>query len=154
MLTNTLQNAVHLHSILNYGNYQFPSLIKNFINTKISNSSIKKESYDLIIKALVDVVNDPKGTAYKLSFNDKNFMGGKTGTAQVFSIKEEDREEGDYKNENLSQNLMDHSLFVGFAPIDKPKYIVSLTVEHGGSGSSVAAPLSKKILKQAVALNV
>ena len=74
-------------------------------------------------------------------------MGGKTGTSQVRSISSKEREEGIIKNKDLPWNKRDHGLFVGFGPINNPKYAISVVIEHGGSGSSSAAPIASKVLK-------
>ena len=93
-------------------------------------------------------MQEPSGTAYKLNLDNPKFVkiGGKTGTSQVVRIKEEDREDDLYKKKEIKDKFKDHSVFVGYAPIEDPKYIVSVIIENGGSGSAVAAPLAHKIL--------
>ena len=76
-------------------------------------------------------------------------MGGKTGTIQVRRITAAERAEGIVKNEDRAWEHRDHALFVGYAPVKDPKYVVAVVVEHGGSGSSVAAPMAHDILLQA-----
>ena len=76
-------------------------------------------------------------------------MGGKTGTIQVRRITVAERAEGIVKNEDRPWEHRDHALFVGYAPVKDPKYAVAVVVEHGGSGSSVAAPMAHDILLQA-----
>ena len=73
-------------------------------------------------------------------------MGGKTGTVQVRRISETERESGVLKNEELAWRERDHALFVGYAPLEIPKYAISVIVEHGGSGASTAAPVARDIL--------
>jgi penicillin-binding protein 2 len=73
-------------------------------------------------------------------------MGGKTGTAQVRRISERERESGILKNVERPWEERDHALFVGYAPTQNPRFVVSVVVEHGGSGSKVAAPLGRDIL--------
>ncbi|MHA1538937.1 MAG: penicillin-binding protein 2 [Alphaproteobacteria bacterium] len=73
-------------------------------------------------------------------------MGGKTGTAQVRKITMRERLAGVRRNEDLPWKWRDHALFVGYAPIKKPRYVVSVIVEHGGSGSKAAAPIARDIL--------
>ena len=73
-------------------------------------------------------------------------MAGKTGTVQVVRISEEEREKGIIKNEDRIWKKRDHALFVGYAPADKPKFSICVVVEHGGSGSSMAAPIAKDVM--------
>ena len=96
---------------------------------------------------MFSAVNKPFGTAYKLKTN-KPIFAGKTGTVQVRTITEKEREIGIIPNKDLPFNQRDHALFVGFAPYKNPKIAVSVVVEHGGSGSKVAAPIAQKIFKK------
>ena len=75
-------------------------------------------------------------------------MAGKTGTVQVrrISTKERESTEGVIKNEDLPWKMRDHALFTCFAPYKSPKYALSVVVEHGGSGSKVAAPIARDIM--------
>jgi penicillin-binding protein 2 len=68
-------------------------------------------------------------------------MAGKTGTAQVFSLEEDE----EYDADEVRERLRDHALFVGFAPVDDPKIVVSVIVENGGSGSGTAAPVARAL---------
>ncbi len=74
-------------------------------------------------------------------------MGGKTGTSQVRVISSKEREDGIIKNKDLPWEMRDHGLFIGYGPIEKPTYSISVIVEHGGSGSGSAAPIASKIMK-------
>jgi len=97
-----------------------------------------------------DVVNDPSGTAFRARIGERGFeMGGKTGTVQVRRITKTEREQGVRKNKDLPWRERDHALFVGFAPTHAPRYAVAVVVEHGGGGSSVAAPIARDILTEA-----
>ena len=99
---------------------------------------------------MTGVVNNPQGTAFKARIKTKGQeMAGKTGTVQVRRISKAEREEGVRKNKDIPWRERDHAMFVGFAPIDKPRYAVSVVIEHGGSGSSVAAPIARDILAEA-----
>jgi penicillin-binding protein 2 len=68
-------------------------------------------------------------------------MAGKSGTAQVFSIAQEE----EYDDE-VVERLRDHALFISFAPIVKPAIAVAVVVENGSSGSRVAAPIAREIM--------
>ena len=79
-------------------------------------------------------------------------IGGKTGTAQVRRITMEERERGlDVKT--LPWKFRHHALFVGYAPVKNPRYVVSVVVEHGVSGSGTAAPLARDVMKQVLKIN-
>ena len=92
------------------------------------------------------VVNGNHGTARGSRIADPAMaMGGKTGTAQVRRITAAQRAAG-VKNEDLPWKHRHHALFVGYAPIANPQYIVSVVVEHGVGGSSAAAPLARDLL--------
>ena len=91
---------------------------------------------------MVNVVHGPMGTARASGAGAKYRFAGKTGTAQVFGIAQNKT----YNASKLAKRLHDHSLFVAFAPLDKPRIAISVIVENGGSGSAVAAPIARKLL--------
>ena len=154
-LTSPLQLANLYSALLNGGKFPFPKLIKDE-PTKYLGEELNTTHQKAILNALKAAVQEPSGTAYKLNLNNPNFVkiGGKTGTSQVVRIKEEDREDDLYKTKEIEDKFKDHSVFVGYAPIEKPKYIVSVIIENGGSGSAVAAPIAHKILNFAYQENV
>ena len=93
------------------------------------------------------VVNELGGTAYgKRIRQDDMAMAGKTGTSQVRRITMAERRSGVLKNEDLPWRRRDHALFVGYAPVHAPRYACAVIVEHGGGGSSTAAPIVRDIL--------
>ena len=109
---------------------------------------------DMVRRAMEGVVNNPRGTAYRARIKKRGReMAGKTGTVQVRRISAAEREQGVRKNKDLPWRERDHAMFVGFAPISSPRYAVSVVIEHGGSGSSVAAPIARDILAEAQRLN-
>ncbi len=104
------------------------------------------------VRAAMDAVaNNSRGTAYgsRINVSDKR-MGGKTGTSQVRRITAEERARGVTSNADLPWERRDHALFVGFAPVDDPKYAVAVVVEHGGGGSAAAAPIARDVMLQAL----
>ena len=119
-----------------------------------SNKSFKQldlnpQHLSYIKNAMVNVVNNKYGTAFNSKLKSSNIMmAGKTGTVQVVRITEEEREKGITKNEDRIWKKRDHALFVGYAPTNKPKYSICVVVEHGGSGSSVAAPIARDIMNK------
>jgi penicillin-binding protein 2 len=111
--------------------------------------NVKKRNLDMIIRGMNEVVLHPDGTAHDARIPDDEMqMGGKTGTSQVRRITSQDRLEG-IRNEDLPWRLRHHALFVGYAPVNNPRYVCSVVVEHGGSGSATAAPLARDLLWQA-----
>ncbi len=101
----------------------------------------------LLRESLSAVVNLPIGTAHGArALDSKLTMAGKTGTAQVRRITVAERAEGVISNEALPWKERDHALFVGYAPLDNPRYAAAVVVEHGGSGAHVAAPIVRDIL--------
>ncbi len=91
---------------------------------------------------MVNVVHGAKGTARRVGLGANYRMGGKTGTAQVFGVAQNE----EYDEEKIDRKLRDHGLFVGFAPADDPTIAVAVVVENGGSGSSSAAPVARKVI--------
>ena len=102
-------------------------------------------------KAMFAVSNDRRGTAYSSRIIEDAFrLAGKTGTSQVRNITAAERARGVTSNADLPWERRDHALFVNFAPYDNPKYAVAVVVEHGGGGSTAAAPIARDITLQAL----
>jgi penicillin-binding protein 2 len=95
----------------------------------------------IISKGMIDVVHGSKGTARATGIGLPYIIAGKTGTSQLISITDHDEKD----RINIPDNLVDHALFVAFAPADNPRIVIAIVVENGGSGSKVAAPIAKKI---------
>jgi penicillin-binding protein 2 len=97
------------------------------------------------------VTNSNRGTAYRSRIIEDAFrLAGKTGTSQVRNISTGERATGVLSNDALPREQRDHALFVSFAPYDAPKYAVAVVVEHGGGGSTAAAPIARDITLQAL----
>lgn len=104
-----------------------------------------------IRKAMFEVSNNRRGTAYSNRIIADAFrMAGKTGTSQVRNISTAERARGVTRNADLPWERRDHALFVNFAPYDAPEIAVSVVVEHGGGGSTAAAPIARDITLQAL----
>ena len=104
-----------------------------------------------IRRAMFAVSNNLRGTAYRTRIaEDALRMSGKTGTSQVRNISGLERAEGVRANRDLPREQRDHALFVSFAPHDAPRYALSVVVEHGGGGSTAAAPIARDIMLQAL----
>ena len=121
--------------------------------TNLNNPDLKKlyrnqENIKFVLDALYGATNEPLGTSYRSRLKKPDFIyAGKTGTSQVRRITEEERKLK-LKNKDLPYEKRDHALFVAFAPYKNPRYALSIVVEHGGSGSSGAAPIAKQVIKK------
>ena len=105
----------------------------------------------MVREGMFAVSNERRGTAYRSRiFDDDNMIAGKTGTSQVRRITAAERARGVTKNKDLPWERRDHALFVAFAPYDKPKYAISVIVEHGGGGSRAAAPIARDVMMRAL----
>ncbi|TKA90067.1 penicillin-binding protein 2 [Guyparkeria sp. SB14A] len=103
--------------------------------------TLSSESYwQRAREAMRAVVGHERGTAHKIEAPYP--IAGKTGTAQVFSVAQDE----EYDAEELERRLHDHALFVGFAPFDDPELSVAVIAEHGGSGSGTAAPIARQVM--------
>tara|TARA_E500000178_G_scaffold228738_1_gene225440 strand:+ start:1109 stop:3013 length:1905 start_codon:yes stop_codon:yes gene_type:complete len=101
----------------------------------------------LVQEAMFSSTNEIYGTSYKSRIDDPKYQfAGKTGTAQVKRISKREREL-DLKLEQIPYNDRDHALYVAYGPYKKPRYALSIIVEHGGSGSKTAAPMAKELFK-------
>ena len=115
-----------------------------FQSLNISGTVLKE-----IQRSMRSVVAGGRGTARNYDLKGYG-MAGKTGTVQVKRISKAERDEGIIDNTDRRWEERDHALFVAYAPYEKPKYAISVIVEHGGSGSSMAAPIARDILKFAL----
>jgi len=109
---------------------------------------LSPESLDLVRAGMNAVVNEVGGTATRSALVGEGLsMAGKTGTAQVRRISTEERATGIRRNEDLPWRLRDHALFVGYGPVENPRYSVAVVVEHGGGGSRAAGPRAREIMQ-------
>ncbi|MDB9767661.1 penicillin-binding protein 2 [Candidatus Pelagibacter sp.] len=130
---NQLKKASDLLSFIN--NEKHECLFKNSKNIK------------LVRDAIFASTNEVRGTSYSSRIEDPKYQfAGKTGTSQVKRITKADREL-DLKTLDIPYNERDHALYIAFGPYKNPRYALSIVIEHGGSGSSTAAPIAKKLFK-------
>ncbi len=109
-------------------------------------SGISKQYWDMAIKGMNLVNHGKKGTARK-AFEDLEYQSaGKSGTAQVFGLKEDE----EYNADEIAEHLRDHALFTGFAPLDEPQIITTVVLENAGGGSSNGAPVVRKIFDRII----
>jgi penicillin-binding protein 2 len=146
-----LQMAHAIATLANNGVVMKPHLVRmtedpqtrarTLIAVKESNRiNLKQENVDFIKQAMVGVTQE--GTSKLAFLNAEYTSGGKTGTAQVISIKSNEK----YDAKKLAKNLHDHSLYTAFAPADRPRIAIAIVVENGGFGSASAAPIARKAL--------
>ena len=95
-----------------------------------------------VIDGMISVIHGPRGTARAAGLNLPFQMAGKTGTAQVFGVAQ-DKE---YDDLVVEKKMRDHSLFIVFAPADDPQIVIGVIAENGGHGSTVAAPMARKVI--------
>lgn len=156
MLTTPLQLASITATLSMYGRRTQPNMLYAIQDADAMNQQIieprplepvpvgQLDHWKTIINAMRDVINSPHGTAHRLSYKLPYSIAGKTGTAQVFGIKEDE----EYKEEEISKKLRDHALFVAFAPVEDPRIAVAIVVENGGHGGSAAAPIVRQVMDQ------
>lgn len=102
------------------------------------------KNWKSVIDAMVEVTQGKRGTARKVGEGLPFKVAGKTGTAQVFGIKQDEK----YDAKTLEKKLHDHALFIAFAPADDPQLAIAIVAENGGGGSRTAAPIARKIIDQ------
>jgi penicillin-binding protein 2 len=105
---------------------------------------VKTSNWQVIVDSMVEVTLGQRGTAKSVGKDFPFVVAGKTGTAQVFGIKQDEK----YDVETLAKRLHDHALFMAFAPAENPEFVVVVVAENGGSGSKTAAPIARKMIDQ------
>ena len=106
-----------------------------------------QENVKYVLESMYASTNEVRGTSYGSRIDDEKYQfAGKTGTAQVKRITEEAREL-DLKVSQIPYEDRDHALYVAYGPYKNPRYALSILIEHGGSGSTAAAPMAKKLFK-------
>jgi penicillin-binding protein 2 len=149
-LATPLQLATATALIANRGEWVEPRLLKDIrgdrpVEEFLPASTHKPldlknpDDWEYVVDTMEEVMHGTRGTARGAARGASYRMAGKTGTAQVFSLGEDE----EYDAEEIRERLRDHALFVGFAPTDDPKIAVAIIVENGGGGSSVAAPVAR-----------
>ncbi|MBA1446128.1 MAG: penicillin-binding protein 2, partial [Gammaproteobacteria bacterium] len=104
-------------------------------------SQVDPEHWEQVIHAMQQVVEGMRGTARRIR-SDHYSIAGKTGTAQVFTVKQDE----EYDEATVEKRKRDHALFIAFAPVEEPRIAIAVIVENGGHGGSVAAPIARKVL--------
>ena len=126
------------------------TLFSRYTQNKHYNLFRNPENVKFVLEAMFSSTNEIMGTSYKSRIEDKKYQfAGKTGTAQVKKITAEQREL-DLKTSQIPYKDRDHALFIAYGPYINPRYALSIIVEHGGSGSSTAAPMAKKLFRKII----
>ena len=148
--TTPIQLCLMTAQIANGGYKIYPKLIANKDeqqDDKFAPLYKKSKNIKLVQNAMFSSTNEIRGTSYRSRIDDPKYrFAGKTGTAQVKKITERDREL-DLKTFEIPYEERDHALYVAFGPYKSPRYALSIVIEHGGSGGTVAAPLAKELFK-------
>ncbi|MBL8416271.1 MAG: penicillin-binding protein 2 [Propionivibrio sp.] len=145
-----MQLAQAVAALANNGVIFRPHLVKYITDTRTGEKTLiepeplrtlawKPQNIETIKKAMIGV--NKEGTGARAFAGAAYESGGKTGTAQLFSLKG-----ADYKGGKLKQELRDHALFIAFAPADHPKIALAVLVENGGFGAQSAAPIARMVL--------
>ncbi len=151
-LTTPLQLAAATAAIANNGTYHTPRIV-DYIQTRNQDdqtpitdpssqiAKIDEHNWEDVRAAMTHVTEGLRGTAKRIR-NDNYRIAGKTGTAQVFTVKQDE----EYEEDKISHKNRDHALFVAYAPVEDPQIAIAVIVENGGHGGSIAAPIAKKIM--------
>jgi penicillin-binding protein 2 len=146
-----LQLAHATATLANEGSVMKPHLVKQIENSQTGEKrfTVPKESYRIPLKpenlkAVIDAMVDVNisGTGRHAFAGVPYKVAGKTGTAQVITIKQNEK----YDESRIDERYRDHSLFMAFAPADKPTIALALLVENGGFGARAAAPIARQVL--------
>ncbi len=154
VLATPLQLAHAAATIANHGRRFKPTLLRG-LSDPISNSVefntpisldpvgvINDEQWERIISAMNAVMQGTRGTARAVGANAPYTMAGKSGTAQVFTVAQDQ----EYEAGELNERMRDHALFIAFAPLEDPQIAVAVIVENGESGSGTAAPIARTVM--------
>ncbi|MGY3569008.1 penicillin-binding protein 2 [Vibrio paucivorans] len=134
-----------LRGTINNGD-DFDSMQMSEIETYPPITNVSEKYWDIATEGMRLVNHGKKGTARRAFRNMEYSTGGKSGTAQVFGLAEDQ----EYNADELAEHLRDHALFTGFAPFDGPQYVVTVVLENAGGGSSNGGPFVRKVFDHAI----
>ena len=155
LLTTPLQLAHAAATIANRGQRFRPTLLRGFSNPDDTAVEFKEpisldpvgviddRQWERIISAMNAVLEGEQGTARATGIEAPFTMAGKSGTAQVFSVAQDQ----EYEAEELEERMRDHALFIAFAPLEDPQIAIAVVVENGESGSTTAAPIARTVME-------
>lgn len=149
--TTPIQLCLMTAQIANGGYKIYPQIIvnenKEQPRDKFTPLFENSKNIKIVQDAMFGSTNEVMGTSYRSRINNPKYQfAGKTGTAQVKKITDRDREM-DLKTFEIPYEERDHALYVAFGPYKQPRYALSIVIEHGGNGSTTAAPMAKKLFK-------
>ena len=153
--TTPIQLCLMTAQIANGGHKIYPTLIvdddkKDQPSDKFAPLYKDYRNIKIVQDAMFGSTNEVMGTSYRSRINDPKYQfAGKTGTSQVKKITEKDREL-DLKTFEIPYEERDHALYIAYGPYKDPRYATSILVEHGGNGSTTAAPMAKKLFKKII----
>jgi penicillin-binding protein 2 len=155
MLATPLQLAHATATIANRGKRYRPTLLRARMDSTTSDSSftepeplpqvdvVDDTQWDRIISAMNAVMQGQRGTARAVGMDAPFTMAGKSGTAQVFTVAQDE----EYESDELAERMRDHALFIAFAPLEDPQIAVAVIIENGESGSRAAAPIARTVIE-------
>lgn len=152
VLATPLQLAVMTARLANGRQAVTPNVFAGVDRDPFNSLPIDPTHLAFVQDAMYSVCEEPGGTGYRTNgLGIKGYaMAGKTGTAQVRGISRAERAAGIRSNAELPWKFRDHSVFVGYAPYDAPRFAVGCLVEHGGSGAGLAATITRSVLGEAL----
>ena len=144
LVSTPIQLAKYAYIIANKGKYNDLSLKKNLVKDKksINFSKFSNDDWYKLHESMINVVEGNTGTARRLKEKKSYIVAAKTGTAEL--VSGDNREQ--YMETRLDNSLRDHALIIAFGPMPNPRYAVSVVVENGESGGSVAGPVAISVL--------
>jgi len=134
--------APHLLRATIENGHPFDEQVMSDIETYPPLTGVKKKYWDIAQEGMKLANHGKKGTARRSFQNMSYVTAGKSGTAQVFGLKEDE----EYNADEVAEHLRDHALFTGYAPIESPEAVVTIVLENAGGGSSNGAPVVRRIL--------
>lgn len=151
--TTPIQLTHSINTLINRGERYIPQIIRGYMQPDKAVDLIPLKSLrpieiknqanlDVVLNAMHDVVHGEEGTARHAFVNTPYQSAGKTGTAQLFSVGQNEK----YVAEDVEERLRDNAMYVGYAPFDDPEISVTVVLENAGGGSSNAAPIARKIM--------
>jgi penicillin-binding protein 2 len=155
MLTTPLQLAAATAALAMRGERVQPRLVRQLrapsgaaelmTTTQAAGGAVRLTDpthWEAVIQPMVHVMHRPNGTGFRTGRDAPYSIAGKTGTAQVFTLGQDE----EYDAEQLARHLRDHALFVAFAPVREPRIAVAVIVEHAGGGGKFAAPVARRVM--------
>lgn len=157
LLATPMQLTVMTARLANGGKAVTPQLLKrmgalNLIREDFPDMGLSPQHLAVIRRGM-EAVMEPRGTAYMSRLRGDQLMAGKTGTAQVRRITQAERDAGPRDQSKKPWRERHHGWFVGYAPVDNPRYAMTVLIEHGGGGSSAAAPVAKDLMQRTLELD-